>query len=336
MSASTVIPTPDERALIAAALVLIDQGATAAELAERFAWLEAARRPEGAAALLGHVARLGLARIAAGEGDATRFVLTPLGQRYAAGVLAAQSDVATELEKLERLRTDLLSTIAHELRTPLTAVRTCVGLLLDPDLSPDPAAREQLLRTIAQSAERMQRLVTDVLDIARFRGGAVRLQLRRFDARTLAREAATAVEPLLHSRGQHLDLALPAAAVWVYGDHRRLSQALLNLVSNAHKFSPAGVPMRVAVGARGGDVCWSVADRGPGIAAEDQARLFERFFTAASDSSGPSVGAGLGLPIALAIAQAHGGTIDVDSAAGRGSTFTLRVPAQGPAEAREP
>jgi two-component system OmpR family sensor kinase len=108
------------------------------------------------------------------------------------------------------------------------------------------------------------------------------------------------------------------------------------LLSNAHTFSPVGSPIRLIVAADGDRVTWAVADRGPGIAAEDRARLFERFFIVASDSSGEKAGAGLGLPIALAIAQAHGGTIEVESAPGRGSTFILRVPARGPAEASEP
>jgi signal transduction histidine kinase len=103
---------------------------------------------------------------------------------------------------------------------------------------------------------------------------------------------------------------------------------LLNLLSNAHKFSPAGAVIRLSVAAEGDDVIWSVEDHGPGIASEDRARLFERFFTSASDLGGS--GTGLGLPISLAIAEAHGGTIDIDTEPGRGSRFALRVPAYGP------
>src|SRR4051794_24067242 len=100
--------------------------------------------------------------------------------------------------------------------------------------------REQLLQTISQSAERMQRLVTDVLDLTRPRLRGMSLQLRRFDAVALAREVSAPMRPLLDSREQRLELDLPGNAVWVYGDHRRLEQALTNPVSNAHKFSPNG------------------------------------------------------------------------------------------------
>jgi PAS domain S-box-containing protein len=226
-------------------------------------------------------------------------------------------------------------TVAHELRAPLTAVRTCVGLLRDPSVQPDPAAHAQLLKTIEQSAERMQRLVADVLDLTRFRSGSIRLQLRRIDARALARNAAIAMAPLLDARGQRLDLRLPGSPTWVYGDRRQLERALLNLLSNAHKFSPDGAVVRLSVATQGVDIVWSVADDGPGITEPDRARLFERFFTVATDASREGAGTGLGLPIVRAIALAHGGAIEVESAVGRGSTFTLRVPASGPAGAGE-
>ena len=119
----------------------------------------------------------------------------------------------------------------------------------------------------------------------------------------------------------------------VFGDRPRLERALLNLVSNALKFAPdAGqVEIRVRV-EPDGHASWTVTDAGPGIADEDQARLFERFFVGRQDQHSAAEGVGLGLPTALAIAQAHGGTIEVDSRPGHGSTFTLVVPADGPPE----
>jgi signal transduction histidine kinase len=123
--------------------------------------------------------------------------------------------------------------------------------------------------------------------------------------------------------------------VWVYGDHRRLERALTNLVSNAHKFSANGSPIRLRVSRHGADVAWTVSDRGLGIAPEDRPRLFERFFSSPMDAAGQRAGTGLGLPLALAIAQAHGGTIDVETALGQGSSFSLRVPVAGPPDVDE-
>jgi signal transduction histidine kinase len=325
-----------EDALALAALHVMGEGATAASMAERFGELGAVIERPRMVALLGRLVTLGLVYThGARQGDAY-YIPTAIGQNYTSVSIGGRVDITARLEELEQLRMDLLATVAHELRTPLTAVRTCVGLLLDPGTSPDAAAREQLLQAIERSADRMQRVLADLLDLARLRAGNLRLQLQRFDARRLARETAAAIAPLLQARGQALDVVLPKTPVWVYGDRRRLEQVVLNLLSNAHKFSADGGRIRLQVDVAGAEITWSVTDQGPGIAVEDQPRLFERFFTTAGRAGGSGAGAGLGLPIAMGIALAHGGTIAVETAVGQGSTFTLRVPAQGPAEAEEP
>jgi signal transduction histidine kinase len=190
-----------------------------------------------------------------------------------------------------------------------------------------------MLETIGRNADRMQRLVGDILDLARYRSGSIRLQLRRFDATAMAMSAVAVMEPLVQLRNQRLDLDLPEShGPLVFGDHRRLEQALVNLVSNAQRFAPDGGRIAVAVAADGDAVRWNVTDDGPGIPLDDQARLFERFFVGGTDRQDRREGVGLGLPTALAIAQAHGGTIEVDSVPGRGSTFGLVVPIGGPEE----
>jgi signal transduction histidine kinase len=296
---------------------------------------------EGAvAALLQELNSLGLVRVSSLVHEQPRFVLTSLGRQFQSNGALGQSAVTEQLAELERLRTDLLAAVGHELRTPLTAIRTSVGLLLDPTAQPDPETATQLLQTIARGADRMQRLLADLLDLARFRAGRIPLQCRRFNAVQLARDVALAMAPVLNQHGQSLDLVLPNTPVTIYGDHRRLEQVLLNLLSNAQKFSPDGSPLKLAVSAADGDILWSVTDQGPGIAPQDQARLFERFFTTASSPTTLAPmrpdqersGAGLGLPIALAIVQAHGGSIEVDTALGRGSTFTVRIPSTGPSD----
>jgi signal transduction histidine kinase len=330
MRSSSQEIVPGEDALAMAALYLLAQGATAAGLAERLEALGAVISPSRAAALLERLMALGLVYTPVTQHDGPSYVPTALGQAHTRAALSGQADVTTRLEELEHLRTDLLANVAHELRTPLTAIRTSVGLLLDPSTSPDADARAQLLQAIERSSDRMQRVLADLLDLARFRAGRVKLQLRRFDARELARDTAAGMTPLLQQRGQTLDVVVPATPVWVYGDHRRLEQVVLNLLSNAHKFSPDGGRIRLEVAGAVDEVTWSVSDQGPGIAPEDQPRLFERFFTAAGRSGSSYAGMGLGLPISMLIALAHGGTIAVQTAVGQGSTFTLRVPAQGP------
>jgi signal transduction histidine kinase len=123
-------------------------------------------------------------------------------------------------------------------------------------------------------------------------------------------------------------VSLPEQPVWVFADHRRVERAIVNLVSNAQKFSAAGGEIRLAVRRIEDDVIWEVADDGHGIAEEDKPLLFERFFVSASDRV--AAGSGLGLPIVLITAQAHGGRVEVESELGRGSVFRMIVPAAGP------
>jgi signal transduction histidine kinase len=324
---------PELDPLGAPVLAVINEGATPAEIVDRFRTLGAAIDPSLATALLERLTELGLLCVTSMTVHGTRYGLTALGQQCRGASWLAQQSLTEELQELERLRTDLLTTVGHELRTPLTVVRTCVGLLLDPTAPPDPSIATQLLQTIERSADRMQRLLTDLLDLARFRAGRLQLQAQRIDAVQLAEDAASVIRPQLQAQGQTIALALPPTPIWVFGDRRRLEQVLLNLLSNAQKFSPPGGVVRLSVTASGDEVRWAVTDQGPGISREDQPRLFERFFTTASRTDRERSGVGLGLPISLAIARAHGGTIDVETTLGQGSTFTARVPLQRPIEA---
>jgi signal transduction histidine kinase len=316
--------------LAVAALALVGDGVTAAGLVERFAAIGAGVDQDAAGARLDELSRLGLTRLVpSGSGGGT-YLLTALGERLLAASFVAGEDHANLLAEIEQMRTELLSTIAHELRTPLTAVRTSIGLLLDADVQPTPDQHRALLESIDRNATRMQRLVGDILDLSRFRAGSVQLQLRRFDATALARSAVASVEPLAESRGQGVALDAPADPVWVFGDYRRLEQALVNVLSNALKYSPDGAAIDVTVAGTDAEVSWTVTDRGVGIDPADQARLFERFFVAGGTRSEASPGIGLGLPISLMILQAHEGRIEVDSQPGSGSTFRIIVPAAGP------
>lgn len=321
-------PSVSDDLLVVPMVALLDQPMSAAALAAAASGDGLELSTARAAELLGRAAALGLARVAGHEDGAARYVATSLGQRSATSLLAADPDLRIGLEEVERLRTDLLATIGHELRTPLTAIRTSAGLLLDPGLEPSASERQQLLGTIGRSADRMQRLLTELLDFARLRSGRMEMERTPFDARDIAREVAAAVKPMAAARDQQVRLELPARPVPAIGDRRRLEQALLNLAANAQKFSPSGsvVVLRVIPG----DVTtrWTVVDHGPGISDEERARLFERFFVGTSDRHAAGGGSGIGLPTALAIAQAHGGTIEVESKVGQGSTFHLVIPTE--------
>ncbi len=313
------------RSLVMASLPLVRDKQTQQEMVK---WLANSRDDadftELSDGVVAHLSKLGLVR---GMSTTTEHdhVLTNLGRHYLESVTKGK-DLSERLEEVELLRTEFLYTVAHELRTPLTAVRTSVGLLMDPNIHADPETHQTLLENISNSADRMQHLVNDLLDLARFRSGHLHLQVQSFDGRDLAVAAADAVKILAREKRQRIDATLPKRAVRVMGDRWRLEQALINLLSNASKFSPEDTTIGLTLRSVSADVEWCVSDEGPGIAAEDMDRLFERFFTRRRDTLGSSSGAGLGLPIALAVAQAHGGTIGVESQPERGSTFTLRVP----------
>ena len=315
--------------LAGAALALVGTGVTPTELVARLADDGATVDERTAQARLEELCALGLTRAVPGEPE-TMYRLTPLGERLLHLSFAADPRNVELLAEIEHMRTEIVSTIAHEMRTPLTSVRTSVGLLLDPSVEPSSEQRRTLLETIDRNASRMQRVVGEVLDLARFRAGRMQLQLRRFDAAEVARSAIASVAPLAESRLQPLDLVVPPEPVPVFADFLRLEQALVNLLANAEKYSPDGTPIRVTVGSSGDEVSWSVTDAGQGIKPEDQARLFERYFVASRTRADATAGIGLGLPISLLIVQAHGGRIEVESQLGRGSTFRIVVPAAGP------
>lgn len=316
--------------LAPAALATVRPDAAAADVEERLSQAGATLEPGVADELLGELSRLGLVRVMRTDESGPRYVLTSLGQQVLQDSLViGETD---RLAELETLRTDLLSTIAHELRTPLTAVRTSVGLLLEPGNDPTEEQRHALLAAIERNAERMQRIVGDILDLTRFRAGSIRLQLRRFDPLELAREAQGSLAPLAGERGTSIDIDLRSEAAPVFGDRPRLEQALVNLVSNAVQHSPRAGRVTITLHASSSETRWGVRDEGSGIPHEERPRLFERFFVGRNDEHRAHEGAGLGLPTALAIAQAHGGTIEVESHPGVGSTFTLVVPTDGPEE----
>ena len=328
MAADSLMPSP----LLHAVLPLVGEGATVADVGTRLADLGVLTDAGLVEALIDEAATLGLVRVATSRTAGNRFVLTSLGQRIVDGNVVTGSD-ADRLRDLESLRTDLSATIAHELRTPLTAIRTCASLLLAEDAHPTPEQHRTLVQTIERNAERMQRVVGDILDLARFRAGSITLQLRRFDAVAMAEAVVASVEPVARDRAITFALEAPHRPLAVFGDHRRIEQALVNLVSNAQRFSPDGAVVGIDVRRDGTWVRLTVRDTGPGIPTADQARLFERFFVGRSDRAEARDGVGLGLPTALAIAQAHGGTIEVVSAPGAGSSFTLVVPIDGPDDA---
>ncbi|CAN91454.1 MULTISPECIES: sensor histidine kinase [Sorangium] len=225
--------------------------------------------------------------------------------------------MAAALAEQRKRQLGILASVAHDLRNPLAALKLTVdGLRPDRPLPHEERLRSMLAR-IGKEAARCDRMLTDLMDIARLEGGELELRRETRDARELARDVVELYRPT--ATAHELGLSLPEEPVPLCCDPIRIEQVLNNLVANAIKYSPAGGAVQVTVARAGAEVSIAVSDRGVGIAADDQRRLFERYFRAPS-SSGVAPGVGLGLWAALRIAEAHGGRIEVTSAEGRGST----------------
>jgi signal transduction histidine kinase len=231
------------------------------------------------------------------------------------------------LQQLDRLKDEFVSNVSHELRTPLTSIRSFSEILLDdPDI--DATQRAEFLGIIVRESERLTRLITDMLDLAKLQAGELHWQFSEVDLAGVLRDAAAATGQLFRDRGVRLESALADGLPGVRADPDRIAQVVINLLSNAVKFSPAGTGLvRLRLFGAGTAQVIEVADNGRGIAPEDQALIFDRFRQAAADTlTAKPAGTGLGLAICTTIVKAHGGTLTVASAPGEGATFRVTLP----------
>ncbi len=265
--------------------------------------------------------------------DAARFrdpeqlhLLETFLHRVAAGVersrLADETRRVRELQELDRLKSEFVATASHELKAPLASLALTVGRLR----SASPGVGSEWMAQLDAAEEqvvRLRRLADDLLDLARLEAGRVELHILAVDAGALVREQVDLLQQVAAERGVRLGLDVPDGLPAVAADRNRLGRVIDNLVLNALRQVGVGGRVLVSVDAFGRFVQVSVADDGPGISIEDQARIFDRFVRLGQ--AGPD-GSGLGLPIAREIVRAHGGAIWVDSGLGPGSVFSFTVP----------
>ena len=230
------------------------------------------------------------------------------------------------LQELDRLKDDFVSTVSHELRTPLTAIRSFSEILHDnPEL--DPAQRREFLRIVVKESERLSRLISQVLDLAKIEAGKVDWQLADVDLAEVARDAAAATSQLFRDKDARLELAAPDAMPVVTADRDRMMQVTVNLLSNAVKFCPdAGGRVRVSLAPTAQDVLLTVSDNGPGIDPRHHETVFERFHQVGDTLTGKPEGTGLGLAICRMIVEHLGGRIWVESEPNKGARFCVRLP----------
>ena len=233
----------------------------------------------------------------------------------------------TQQRELDQLKDDFVATVSHELRTPLTSMMGFLEMLREGEAGPLTDEQKRFLAIVYRSSERLQRLVGDLLFVARLDASGLQLHFAPVRLDEIAREVVESSAALARSREIELDFEVTGVPP-VLGDQERLVQLVGNLLSNALKFTPAGGTVTVRVFAEGDGAVLEVADTGIGIPADEQDRLFQRFFRSSTATQQAIPGTGLGLVISRAIAEAHGGTIDVTSQVGAGTRFRVELPAQ--------
>jgi signal transduction histidine kinase len=242
--------------------------------------------------------------------------------RRARDELMAARDVAIAADKA---KTQFFSNMSHELRTPLNAIIGFAELLAHDVFAPK---RVEYAKLIHSSGEHLLSLVNDLLDLARIEAGRFELKCEFVNIPTLVAECCETVAPQARARHLHIESVVAPALPFVHADPRALKQILLNLLTNAVKFSVPGGTIDVsATRESSGDIALMVRDTGIGIAPEDQAKVFERFGQVRHDVAGIEQGSGLGLPIVKGLAEAHGGRVSMTSALGSGTTVTIWLPA---------
>jgi signal transduction histidine kinase len=230
-----------------------------------------------------------------------------------------------ELEVASRHKSQFLANMSHELRTPLNAILGYSELVLDDIYGAVPDKARAALERVQSNGKHLLGLINDVLDLAKIEAGRLTLSLADYSMDEVVANVVAAVEALAAEKHLALTTKVPPDLPIGHGDEQRIRQVLLNLVSNAIKFSDAG---EVTISARVGDGVFQVAvsDMGSGISAEDQAKLFQEFQQADNSSTRSKGGTGLGLAISKRFISLHGGRIWVESTPGQGSTFTFELP----------
>jgi two-component system phosphate regulon sensor histidine kinase PhoR len=252
--------------------------------------------------------------------------VTPIRQASGslAGAVVLLHDV-TEWKRLEHMRSDFVANVSHELRTPITALKGFAETLLDGALSDQPTAM-QFIEIMREEADRLGRLVEDLLDLSRIEAKQIELHLGPVDAEWLLQKIVDINLFQAHEAGVQLTYEVDDDGEWLaYVDGDRLQQILMNLVSNALQFTPAGGKITLSVGRKDDRLVFAVEDTGVGIPAADISRVFERFYRVDKARSRQSGGTGLGLSIVRHLVEAHGGHVGVSSQVNQGSRFFFDV-----------
>lgn len=233
-----------------------------------------------------------------------------------------------ELKRLNRMKSEFVSMVSHELRAPLINIKQVASLLLDKQTEQIDSEQERCLEIVIRSAERLLKLINDLLDISKIEAGEFKLNREKVNIGKIIQDAAEFLERWRDSKRIRLKLEIEPDLSDIFVDPDRVNQILVNLLSNAIKFTPSGgeIIVKAEIGKSGDFLEISISDTGVGIAQEQLDKIFERFRQADTDSSAHLQGLGFGLAITKELVKLHGGNIRVESRLGQGSRFTFTLP----------
>jgi signal transduction histidine kinase len=256
--------------------------------------------------------------------DGKTFYNVTVAPISAAGVVFSLHD-ATAQHELNQAKSEMVSLVSHELRTPLTAIRGYSDMLLKYDLVEDTG--KEFLTTIIDESSRLNQLIQSFLDVAYIESGRQKLTKSEFEVASVMTDMLALLGPIAADKQIALEAPANLNGMQVRADRLLLHQALTNLVTNAIKYSPAGAMVRIGVSNGDGRARFQVADQGYGIPPEEISKVFEKFYRRGNKETREQSGFGLGLAFVKEVATKHGGDVVVESEVGKGSVFTLWIPA---------
>jgi PAS domain S-box-containing protein len=255
------------------------------------------------------------------------------------GLLSVAKDISEKhrfqrrLKDLDKMKSDFVSNVSHELRTPLTAIKGSVDNMLDGITGTLNEKQTRYLGRIKSNADRLGRLITDLLDLSKIEAGKIDLRPAYLTIDALAREVAEVLRTVAAEKLISLEVLSPRGEMNVWADRDKVVQILMNLVGNALKFTPINGKVTITIDAP--DAEWvkcSVVDSGPGIPADEAVKIFDKFYQLEQSNKQKAKGTGLGLAISKALVDMHGGRIWIESQIDEGSCFSFTLPAKRPLE----
>lgn len=238
---------------------------------------------------------------------------------------AGEHKEESELERKIKEKAEFTATIAHELKTPLTSIIASAGLLSEEIQGEEQEPQRRLVQNILHSAHILEERLSELLDVAKAEVSRLQLKLQPLRIESVLQDVVWQIEPEIQRKAQHFTLDLPDSLPIVEADPNRLEQVLVNLLTNASKFTPEGKNITLRAKKRNNSLMIEVQDSGIGISKENQAHLFQPYYRVESDRQ-RYPGLGLGLALAKQIVELHGGKIWVESELGKGSTFAVSLP----------